>query len=189
MTRSSWSLSTRIISVQMSGQGPCARYKLLSDLIIDESDFLFHEIIYRFFILHKDTDPGLQRKTIPSTSTVIVSSQMTTLSTENSSQNVQQERKRTPLPKLQLFITNLIQFAEPVTALVIYPFINQFVRDTGITNGDETKTGYYAGVIVSHQESVDWIIFLRLNLIGIHFLPGGMLDRCSVGISIRPVRS
>ncbi len=135
MTRSSWSLSTRIISVQMSGQGPCARYKLLSDLIIDESDFLFHEIIYRFFILHKDTDPGLQRKTIPSTSTVIVSSQMTTLSTENSSQNVQQERKRTPLPKLQLFITNLIQFAEPVTALVIYPFINQFVRDTGITNG------------------------------------------------------
>ncbi|KAG5644648.1 hypothetical protein DXG03_008030 [Asterophora parasitica] len=57
--------------------------------------------------------------------------------------------KRTPLPRFQLFIVFLIQFAEPVTATVIYPFINQFVRDTGITRGDERKTGYYAGVIES----------------------------------------
>ena len=85
-----------------------------------------------------------------------------TIGTENSSQIVQQDRKPTPLPKLQLFITYLIQFSEPITALVIYPFVNQFVRDTGITNGDETKTGYYAGVIVSGQESVHWII-LKLN--------------------------
>lgn len=56
--------------------------------------------------------------------------------------------KRTPLPKLQLAIVFLIQFAEPVTATVIYPFINQFVRETGITGGDETKTGYYAGIVV-----------------------------------------
>ncbi|KAG6904735.1 hypothetical protein DXG01_007554 [Tephrocybe rancida] len=33
-------------------------------------------------------------------------------------------------------------------ATVIYPFINQFVRDTGVTRGDERKTGYYAGVIL-----------------------------------------
>ncbi|KAF9532651.1 major facilitator superfamily multidrug-resistance, DHA1 sub-family [Crepidotus variabilis] len=57
--------------------------------------------------------------------------------------------KPTPLPKLQLFITLLVQFAEPVTGLVIYPFINQLVRDTGINHGDETKTGYYAGLIES----------------------------------------
>ena len=56
--------------------------------------------------------------------------------------------KPTPLPRLQLFIVFLIQFSEPVTALVIYPFINQFVRETGITQGDERKTGYYAGIIV-----------------------------------------
>ena len=54
----------------------------------------------------------------------------------------------TPLPKFQIFIVLLIQFAEPITALVIYPFVNQFVRETGITNGDERKTGYYAGIIV-----------------------------------------
>ncbi|KAJ7659155.1 major facilitator superfamily domain-containing protein [Mycena polygramma] len=58
-------------------------------------------------------------------------------------------RKPTPLPKLQVLILILIQFAEPVTALVIYPFIIQFIRDTGITGGDETKTGYFAGVIES----------------------------------------
>ncbi|KAG6841116.1 hypothetical protein C0991_001685 [Blastosporella zonata] len=57
--------------------------------------------------------------------------------------------KRTPLPMFQLFIVLLIQFAEPITATVIYPFINQFVRDTGVIRGDERKTGYYAGAIES----------------------------------------
>lgn len=60
-------------------------------------------------------------------------------------------QRRTPLPKFQIFIVLLIQFTEPVTATVIYPFINQFVRETGITGGDEKKTGYYAGVIVSRR--------------------------------------
>ena len=55
---------------------------------------------------------------------------------------------RTPLPKLQLATILLIQFTEPLTATVIYPFIIQCVRDTGITGGDETKTGYYAGIVV-----------------------------------------
>jgi hypothetical protein len=57
--------------------------------------------------------------------------------------------KRTPLPKISLFIVFLIQSSEPITATVIYPFINKFVRDTGVTGGDERKTGYFAGVIVS----------------------------------------
>lgn len=76
-------------------------------------------------------------------------------------------RKPIPLPKFQLFILLSIQFAEPMTgqrlapyyiiswtkthktpALVIYPFVVQLVRDTGITGGDEAKTGYYAGLLV-----------------------------------------
>ena len=56
--------------------------------------------------------------------------------------------KQTPLPKLQIFILFLTLLLEPITALVIYPFINQFVRETGITQGDERKTGHYAGIIV-----------------------------------------
>lgn len=54
-----------------------------------------------------------------------------------------------PVPTAQLAILLLIQFAEPVTSTVIYPFINQFVGDTGVMHGDEKKTGYYAGLIVS----------------------------------------
>ena len=61
--------------------------------------------------------------------------------------------KPTPLPKLQMFIVFLVQFSEPVAGLVIYPFINQFVRETGITKGDERKTGYYAGIIVRNNQS------------------------------------
>lgn len=59
-----------------------------------------------------------------------------------------ERRKTTPLPKVQITLTLLIFHAEPVTATVIYPFIPEFVRRTGITNGDEKKTGYYAGIIV-----------------------------------------
>ncbi|KAJ4472104.1 major facilitator superfamily multidrug-resistance, DHA1 sub-family [Lentinula aciculospora] len=55
----------------------------------------------------------------------------------------------TPLPKFQIFLTLLIQLSEPITAIVIYPFITRAVRRTGITEGDEKKTGYYAGVLES----------------------------------------
>lgn len=52
----------------------------------------------------------------------------------------------TPLPKFQLFLTLLIQLTEPVTATLIYPFIA--IAVSGFTQGDEKKTGYYAGIIV-----------------------------------------
>jgi len=54
----------------------------------------------------------------------------------------------TPLPKLQMFIIFLIQISEPTTATVIYPFVNHLVQFTGVTGGDDRKTGYYAGLIV-----------------------------------------
>ena len=69
-------------------------------------------------------------------------------SLEPTNECVENKKKRTPLPWAQLSIVMLIQFAEPITATVIYPFINQFVRETGITGGDERNTGYFAGMIV-----------------------------------------
>ncbi|KJA22871.1 hypothetical protein HYPSUDRAFT_201933 [Hypholoma sublateritium FD-334 SS-4] len=63
--------------------------------------------------------------------------------------DVEESERRTPLPKFQLLSVYLIQFAEPVTALCIYPFVNQLVRETGITKGDDRRTGYYAGIIES----------------------------------------
>jgi hypothetical protein len=62
---------------------------------------------------------------------------------------VVRRKKRTPLPVLPLLSIFLIQFAEPITATVIYPFVNQFVRDTGIVGGDDRKVGYFAGIVVS----------------------------------------
>ncbi|KAK7059784.1 protein zinc induced facilitator-LIKE 1 [Favolaschia claudopus] len=54
-----------------------------------------------------------------------------------------------PLPKLQVAISILIQAAEALSATVIFPFVPEFVRETGITGGDERKTGYWAGVLES----------------------------------------
>ncbi|KAF8513960.1 MFS general substrate transporter [Gautieria morchelliformis] len=53
----------------------------------------------------------------------------------------------TPLPKFQLFILLYIQAAEPITAYVVFPFINQLIYEYGITHGNEKKVGYYAGSI------------------------------------------
>ncbi|KAJ3916166.1 major facilitator superfamily domain-containing protein [Lentinula edodes] len=59
------------------------------------------------------------------------------------------QRTVTPLPRIQVFIVILMQLTEPISATVIFPFINQLVLSTGVTNGDEKKSGYYAGIIES----------------------------------------
>lgn len=59
-----------------------------------------------------------------------------------------QSKKVTPLPKIQIFILLLVMIAEPISSTVIYPFVNQFVKDTGIIHGDARKVGHYAGFLV-----------------------------------------
>jgi hypothetical protein len=73
-----------------------------------------------------------------------------------STEHLAPNRKPTPLPKLQVLIVLLIQFGEPVTATVIFPFVVQLIRDTGVTGGDEAKTGYYAGFMVSDNVSTNF---------------------------------
>ncbi|KAF9219620.1 MFS general substrate transporter [Gyrodon lividus] len=58
-------------------------------------------------------------------------------------------KKPTPLPKLQIYVLMLSSLVEPIASQCIYPFINQLVRELDITGGDETKVGYYAGMIES----------------------------------------
>ncbi|KAF4597574.1 hypothetical protein EYR40_008036 [Pleurotus pulmonarius] len=65
---------------------------------------------------------------------------------------------RTPLPAFQLGIILFIQAAEPITASVIFPFVNQFVLESGVTRGDERKVGYYAGIIVNPSSAKDRIL-------------------------------
>ncbi|KAF9048820.1 member of major facilitator superfamily multidrug-resistance, DHA1 sub-family [Panaeolus papilionaceus] len=57
--------------------------------------------------------------------------------------------KVTPLPWFQFSIVLFLQLAEPLTSQVIYPFAPQLVRDLGVTHGNESKVGYYVGIMQS----------------------------------------
>ncbi|KAG1742471.1 major facilitator superfamily domain-containing protein [Suillus lakei] len=59
------------------------------------------------------------------------------------------KKPRTPLPKLQIGILLTLQLAEPIASTSIFPYINQLIRELGITGGDEAAVGYYAGVVES----------------------------------------
>ncbi|KAG8734023.1 hypothetical protein FRC10_011997 [Ceratobasidium sp. 414] len=80
----------------------------------------------------------------------------------------------TPLPVKQISILLLMQLAEPVASTVIYPFIAELVNETGVTGGDTSKIGYYAGLIES-------IFFLTEGLFVLQY--GRVSDR----IGRRPV--
>ncbi|KAI5988258.1 MFS general substrate transporter [Pisolithus marmoratus] len=56
---------------------------------------------------------------------------------------------KTPLPKTQLGLVLFVLFTEPMSAQYIFLFINQLIRELGVTGGDNRKIGYYAGVIES----------------------------------------
>ncbi|KZT73114.1 member of major facilitator superfamily multidrug-resistance, DHA1 sub-family [Daedalea quercina L-15889] len=56
---------------------------------------------------------------------------------------------KTPIPWAQLSILLVLQLAEPLTSQVISPFAPDLIRNIGITGGDETKVGYYVGLLHS----------------------------------------
>ncbi|KAF5327242.1 hypothetical protein D9619_004767 [Psilocybe cf. subviscida] len=58
-------------------------------------------------------------------------------------------KTRTPLDKLQIATVLVLQVCEPICSLSIYPYINELVSTLDIIGGDETKIGYYAGLIES----------------------------------------
>ncbi|KAL4078833.1 major facilitator superfamily domain-containing protein [Scleroderma yunnanense] len=63
-----------------------------------------------------------------------------------------QERSKpinTPLPWRQLSILLLLLLAEPLTSQVIAPFLPQLIREIGITHGDDSRIGYYVGLVYS----------------------------------------
>ncbi|KAG2151376.1 major facilitator superfamily domain-containing protein [Suillus clintonianus] len=59
------------------------------------------------------------------------------------------KKPKTPLPKLQICILMTLQLAEPIASTSIFPYINQLIRELGITGGDDAAVGYYAGIIES----------------------------------------
>jgi hypothetical protein len=61
----------------------------------------------------------------------------------------------------------------------------QFVRDTEITGGDETKTGYFAGIIVGVFVFPDEARPLITNITGICVFSGRMFDCCAFWSCLR----
>ena len=59
-----------------------------------------------------------------------------------------EEVKETPIRWSQIGLVLFLQLAEPLTAEVIFPFTPQLIRETGVTNGDDKKVGYYVGILV-----------------------------------------
>ena len=91
--------------------------------------------------------------------------------------NATTPRKETPIPWGHYSLVLFLQLAEPLTSQVIYPFIpqvcpfelhtstrttsdilssRQLIREIGVTNGDrdDTKVGYYVGLMVSLRSLV-----------------------------------
>ncbi|KAH8813725.1 major facilitator superfamily domain-containing protein [Flagelloscypha sp. PMI_526] len=58
-------------------------------------------------------------------------------------------RRQTPLPKVQLGIVLLVQICEPIMSQSIYPYVNQLIFDLGVSGGDPTRVGFYAGALQS----------------------------------------
>lgn len=57
------------------------------------------------------------------------------------------KKPKTPLPQLQIGILMILQLVEPIASMSIFPYINQLIRELGITGGDDAAVGYYAGII------------------------------------------
>ncbi|RPD61131.1 MFS general substrate transporter [Lentinus tigrinus ALCF2SS1-7] len=61
----------------------------------------------------------------------------------------QPKRIHHAIPWAQFSIILVLQLAEPLTSQVIYPFAPELIRNIGITHGDETRVGYYVGLMQS----------------------------------------
>ncbi|KAG1891218.1 major facilitator superfamily domain-containing protein [Suillus subluteus] len=64
-------------------------------------------------------------------------------------QRQEQPTTRTPLPWDQLWIILLSQLSDPLAFQTLTPFIPQLIRDIGVIHGDESKVGYYVGILQS----------------------------------------
>ncbi|KAG1798564.1 major facilitator superfamily domain-containing protein [Suillus plorans] len=71
------------------------------------------------------------------------------------------KKLKTPLPKLQIGILISLHLVEPIASTSIFPYINQLIRELGITGGDDAAVGYYAGIIESLFFAVQALTVLR----------------------------
>ncbi|KAG2053000.1 MFS multidrug-resistance DHA1 sub-family [Suillus hirtellus] len=64
-------------------------------------------------------------------------------------QRPEQLMAKTPLPWDQIWILLLLETPELLSSRTLAPFIPQLIRDIGVTHGDESQVGHYAGILQS----------------------------------------
>ncbi|KAI0635701.1 MFS general substrate transporter [Trametes polyzona] len=94
------------------------------------------------------------------------------------------KRKHTPIPWGQFSILLVLQLAEPLTSQVIYPFAPDLIRNIGITHGDETKVGYYVGVMQSIFFATQALTVLHWSRISDHIGRKPVIMTGLMGLSI-----
>jgi hypothetical protein len=57
------------------------------------------------------------------------------------------EANQTPLPKIQLAVLCSLRLLDPLAFTQIFPYVNQFMNDLGLTN-DSSQIGFYSGLVV-----------------------------------------
>lgn len=76
--------------------------------------------------------------------------------------------KKTPFPWGQFSILLMLQLAEPLTSQLIYPFLPELVREMGVTNGDETKVGFFVGIMQSLFFAIQALTVLHWSRLSDH---------------------
>ncbi|KAG1819414.1 major facilitator superfamily domain-containing protein [Suillus variegatus] len=64
-------------------------------------------------------------------------------------QRPEQPTAKTPLPWDQFWILLLLEMPDFLSSRTLIPFIPQLIRDIGVTHGDESQVGHYAGILQS----------------------------------------
>ena len=106
----------------------------------------------------------------------------------NDRTNEPAKAQETPIPWPQFSHVLFLQLAESLTSQVIYPFTPQLIREIGVTDGDETRVGFYVGLMVrrpsSTQKYSSYRVMLAKSLLR-HPSPNNL----PLGAHIRPRRA
>ncbi|KAG1744697.1 MFS general substrate transporter [Suillus paluster] len=78
------------------------------------------------------------------------------------------KKPKTPLPKLQIGILMVLRLVEPIASMSIFPYVNQLIKELGITGGDDAAVGYYAGIIESLFYFAQALTVLRWSRLSDH---------------------
>ncbi|KAH9856495.1 MFS general substrate transporter [Lenzites betulinus] len=99
-------------------------------------------------------------------------------------EHASRKRKHTPIPWGQFSILLILQLAEPLTSQVIYPFAPELIKSLGVTHGDDTKVGYYVGIMQSIFYATQALTVLHWSRISDHVGRKPVIMTGLIGLSI-----